>query len=154
MIYLLIVSLHIIFAGIWLANFISDIIIKKKIFSAENFFETKSLVQLYLKFVNVIGIIGSMGILLTGIYLVTTSTYGFFEFSSNHWLVTKQVIFVIILILIFGFVIPTAKKTRSEMSTGNSLEDVKSIKKLFKINMTINLLVTLNLLLALTHKFY
>lgn len=154
MIYHLFVSLHIIFAGIWLVNFIADFILKKNIFSSPDFLTSKKLTGIYLNFVNILGIAGSMGILLTGIYLVSTSGYGFFDFSSNHWLVTKQVILVVILILIFALVIPTAKKVRGEMSKSQSIEEVKSLKKMFKINLTINILVAINLLLALTRMLY
>ncbi len=155
MIYHLFVSLHIIFAGIWIVNFISDSVLKKNIYSAANPETSKKLIGVYLNFVNILGIIGSMGILITGIYLVSTSgAYGFFDFSSNHWLVTKQLILIIILVLIFAFVIPTAKKVRTEAATINSVTEISSLKKMFKINLTINILVTINLLLALSRMLF
>ena len=154
MVYHLFVSLHIIFAGIWLVNFIADLVLKKNIYSAGNYETSRKMIGVYLKFVNILGIIGSMGILITGIYLVATSGYGFFDFSSNHWLLTKQILLVVILILIFAFVIPTAKKVRAEAGRYNSVEEISSLKKMFKINLTINILVTINLFLALSRMLF
>jgi hypothetical protein len=145
------ITLHIIFSGIWLAFLIAEPILRKKINSG---ISVKDNTSTYLVLTNLFGIIGTVGILVTGILLVLNSGYGFFDMSSNHWLATKQIILVVILIMTGAMVIPTAKKIRIEIE--NNVEELTqgNLKKLFKANLIINLLVVLNLLFAITHRFY
>lgn len=161
MILLLLKTLHIIFAGIWLVNFLSDFIFRKNIDAVKGSESEKKLISLYMKYVNLLGIIGSVGILTTGIIMVLLNPgYNFFQFTANHWLTTKQIIMVVILIIIFARVIPTAKKLRGllklEISEPEPLnEDAYSnLKKLYSVNFQTNLLVLLNILLAITRYFY
>ena len=151
-------TLHIIFAGIWLINLITDSILKNKVKNELKNQSGGQMISLYLTFANLLGMIGAIGILITGILLVSMNPgYGFFDMTSNHWLATKQIIMVVILILIFAIVIPTAKKVRSEIENNlaeNSTEDLeKNLTKLFKINASINGLVFLNFIFAITHRF-
>lgn len=152
-----IMTLHIIFAGIWLVTFFLDTIFKNIIKSKlDN--PDKQVISLYLRFGNLFGAIGSLGILITGIIMVNMNPgYGFFDMTANHWLATKQVIMVVILVLIFTSIVPTAKKLRSEIEKNlneNSTEELKTnLTKMFKVTASVNGLVILNLLLALTHRF-
>lgn len=150
-------TIHIICAGIWLVTFFTDTIFKNKIKSSFDK-PDKQLISLYLKFGNLFGSIGSFGILVTGIILVSMNPgYGFFDMTSNHWLATKQIIMVVILILIFTRILPTAKKLNAEIENNlkeNSTEELKSnLNKMFKVTASVNGLVVLNLLFALTHRF-
>lgn len=150
-------TIHIICAGIWLVTFFTDTIFKNKIKSSFDK-PDKQMISLYLKFGNLFGSIGSLGILITGIILVSMNPgYGFFDMTSNHWLATKQIIMVVILILIFTQIIPTAKKLNTEIENNlneNSTDELKSnLNKMFKVTASVNGLVVLNLLFALTHRF-
>ena len=109
-----IMTLHIICAGIWLVAFIMDIIFKNKIKSKfDN--PDKQVISFYLLFGNLFGSIGSIGILITGILMVSMNPgYGFFDMTANHWLATKQIIMVVILIIIFAQLEPTNKKLKRE----------------------------------------
>jgi len=144
------ITLHIIFSGIWLAFFAVELILRSKINKGISVNEN---VSNYLMFTNVFGISGSIGILITGILLVLNSGYGFFDMSNNHWLATKQIILVVILILTAVMVIPTAKKIRTELANTKEISN-NNIRKIFKANLIINVLVILNLLFAITHRFY
>jgi uncharacterized membrane protein len=144
------ITLHIIFSGIWLAFFAIEFILRRKINKGISVNEN---VSNYLMFTNVFGIAGSIGVLITGILLVLNSGYGFFDMSNNLWLATKQIILVIILILTGAMVIPTAKKIRTELATKKELSN-NNIRKIFRANLIINALVILNLLFAITHRFY
>jgi uncharacterized membrane protein len=152
-----IMTLHIICAGIWLVAFFMDTIFKNKIKSKfDN--PDKQVISLYLLFGNLFGSIGSIGILITGILMVSMNPgYGFFDMTANHWLATKQIIMVIILIIIFAQIVPTGKKLKREIENNleeNSTEELKgNLNKMFKINASVNGLVVLNLLLAITHRF-
>lgn len=154
------ITLHITFAGIWLINFLTGMVFKSTIRNNKQKSGEKKFILLYLRFINLFGIIGSMGILITGIILTAINPgYGFFQFTANHWLVSKQIIMVAILVAIFAFIIPSAKKLKSNLGSdlegGNqiSVEGYDNLNKLYKLDMTINLLVLINFLFAITHRF-
>lgn len=149
--YATLVTFHIIFSGIWLGFLIIELTLRKQI--EKNFEDDK--VSIYLMFSNTFGIIGSIGILATGILLVTmNSQFGFFDMTSNHWLATKQIILLAILIITSSIVMPSSKKIRA-MLENKKLESIDSgLKKLFRANQIINYLVLINLIFAVTHRFY
>ena len=145
------ITLHILFAGIWLSFFVTEFILRGRINKETS---VKENISSYLMFTNIFGISGSIGILLTGILLVLNSGYGFFDMSSNHWLASKQIILVLILIITFSMVIPTAGEVRRELEKDSESIPKASIKKLFKANFIINVLVLVNFLFAITYRFY
>lgn len=159
--YPFILSLHIVFSGVWLVNLLVELYFKKSINASVGKLSETSLVSLYLKFVNIVGIIGAAGILVTGILMVVLNPgYQFFQFTANHWLTTKQIVMVVILILLFWKLIPTAKKLRLEIAKDlSSPIDDKSglrtnLKKLYSLNFQMNILVVINFLMAITRIFY
>ena len=145
------ITLHIIFAGIWLSFFIVELILRSRI-SKE--ISPRENAANYLTFTNVFGNTGAIGILLTGILLVVNSGYGFFDMSSNHWLASKQIILVVILIVTFAMVIPTMGKVREDLKNDSQTLPKSNLKKLFKANLIINILVLLNFLFAITRHLY
>lgn len=158
--YLTLVTIHIIFAGMWLTNILSDSFFKKRIAEVKGKVSEKRMISGYLKYSNMAGSVSAMGILITGIILVAYSAaYGFFDFSANHWLATKQIIMVFILIIIGAKLIPNSKKLR--LAIGNDLdssetlseETYKNLKSVFTINNRISILVILNFLLALSRRY-
>lgn len=155
-----ILTFHIIFAGGWLINLISDIFLKNFINKNKSKKGEKKLIGLYLSLTNLIGIISATGILLTGIIMVLINpAYEFFQMTANHWLTTKQLLMVILLLIIFIFIIPNAKRLRA--SIGQDLENesplndegYNSLNKIYKLNTIINLIVIINFLFAITHRF-
>lgn len=156
-----IITLHIIFAGIWLSSFVSDPFLKSTITKNKNKSGEKKFINLYLNFSSRLGMIAALGILITGIVMVSmNSGYGFFRMSSNHWLATKQIIMVAILVILGVYIIPTSKKLRTiigqdlENNAPISDEGYASLHKLFKLETTIGILVLINFLLAVTHIYY
>lgn len=159
--YLTILTLHIVSAGIWLVNLFSDPILRGFIIKNRNKIGEKKFIHMYLTIANFLGMIGSIGILITGITMVTLNpVYTFFQMNGNHWLTAKQILMVVILILIGAFLIPTAKKIRIalgedlESSSPISEEGYKNLDKLFKINTAINAIVVINFLFAVTHRYF
>ncbi len=145
------VTFHVIFAGIWLSFFIIELVLRKQI---EKNFEADK-VSNYLIFSNTFGIISSLGILVTGIFIVTmNSQYGFFDMTSNHWLATKQIILLIILIITTSLVIPNSKEVREKLENKKLESTDSGLKKLLRANQIINYLVLINLIFAVTHRFY
>ncbi len=145
------VTFHILFAGIWLAFFVFEFTIRKQINKNLNVDNVSN----YLKLTNVFGIIGSLGILVTGIFLVMINgQYGFFNMTANHWLATKQIIFLIILILTTSMVIPNSREVREKLKNNKLVSDNKELKKLFRANQIINYMVLINFIFAVTHRLY
>lgn len=143
------ITLHIIFAGIWLIFFVVEKILKGQIKKSTQSDLKHNNIKLYLSFTNLFGIIGSIGIVITGIIITSLNPiYGFFSMASNHWLATKQIIFVGILLLTFIGIIPTAKKLK------NDFDNEQLLNKIFKLNLIINSMVILNFIFAITHRFY
>jgi hypothetical protein len=159
--YPVIIVLHIVFAGMWLTGFLLGPLFRSAIKKNRNKPGEKKLISLYLFYLNLLGMVSAIGILLTGISMVAlNSGYGFFQFSENHWLVAKQIIMIAILAIIGGQVIPTAKKIRVclgkdlENSTLLSDEGYRALHKLFMLSTFIDILVLINFLLAVTHNYF
>jgi uncharacterized membrane protein len=153
--YQTILALHIIFAGIWIIFFAADIILKNQIRTTDSKEAKNKLISLYLQFTNLFGIVGAIGIAISGIVLVVLNPgYGFFDMSHAHWLATKQILFVIILLNTFLRIIPAAKKLRAAMENDDTEILDQQYNSVTKINMLLNILVILNFIFAITHRFY
>ena len=149
------VTIHILFAGMWTIFFAADIFLKRQVREARREEVQNKFISLYLQFSNLFGIVGAVGIALTGIIIVIMNPgYGFFDMSHAHWLATKQMIFVIILFITFARIIPQSKKLRSFIAEGVSDQIHSQFEKVTKSNLIINVLVILNLVFALTHRLY
>jgi hypothetical protein len=155
-----IIVMHIIFAGMWLTSFLSSPILKSAISRNKNKAGERKFISLYLLYTNLLGMVAAIGILFSGIMMIALNpAYGFFQMSANHWLATKQILMVAILVLIGAFIVPTAKKLR--LSIGDDLENSSQLSeegyvelhKLFKLSAAIDLLVLINFLLAITHNY-
>ena len=156
-----ILTLHVIFAGIWLSNTLASPLLKKFVLNNKQKSGEKKFIIMQLTLVNLFGMTGAIGILITGILMTSLNPgYGFFQFGANHWLAAKQVIMVVILLVIFVLIIPRAKKLRAaigndlESSAPISKEGYENLIKLGKLGMIVGLLVVINFLLAITHPFF
>ncbi len=149
--YNIIVALHILIAGIWLSNVLLNLALK---LTGNNDDSKRSvLILFYLKYSNIIGMIGAVGILVTGIYMTAANpAYSFFQFSANHWLVSKQIVMIVILALVFALLIPNAKAIKKQLQNGGGTADDQLLGKLNKITWTINILVIINILFALSRR--
>lgn len=118
----------------------------------------KENISLYLSLSNLLGIIGSAGILISGIVMVILNPgYGFFQMSANYWLATKQILMTALLVIIFVFIIPQARKLRILLKNNTAAESTKEtytlFNKIFKLNRIIHIIVIINFLLAITHRY-
>ena len=153
------ILLHVLSASVWLALFPVDIILRGFVNRSRGTSGEQKLVSFYLKFANLSGIVGMTGILFTGIWMVANSSYyGFFDFSQNHWLASKQVIMVILILLVFFVLIPKAKQLRISLGedvnsnfplTDDAFAKLKSLETIVTIN---NVLVLLNFLFAFSRR--
>lgn len=150
--YPLIVVLHILSAVVWLGFFPVEINLIKTIKNTEDKILMNFVLQKLLSLTNLTGIIGLSSIVFTGILLVIISPiFNFFEIKSNHWLTTKQIIILILMILIFAFLIPVSKKLKNSKDE-NSFN--KHLKGFIKLSYVEKILVLINFLLAVFHRYY
>lgn len=153
--------IHILSAVVWLGYVPSDIVLRRQINNSRGTSGEKNLISSYLILTNIAGIIGMSGLLFTGIILVSVIPYYFFfNFASNHWLAAKQVIMVVLIILVFAFLIPKAKELRTTLNneklsqvplSDKAHRDLKNLETIISI---IDVLVLLNFLFAVTHRFF
>ncbi len=160
-IYSLILIVHILSSVVWLGTFPAEVVLRKFIISNKSKTGERKLISLWLKIVNLAGMIGTTGIVITGIFMSIYLGYGFFRFDTavNHWLYTKQVLMIILLALTGFLIIPSAVKIRKQL--GEDMENTQpladesydKVKKLGKAVLVSNVLVLINFLLAITHRF-
>lgn len=149
-VYPIILLIHLLSAVIWLGFFPVEIYLIRSVKKEINVEIKKSLIQKLLFLTNLTGMVGSLGIILTGILLVITSPiYNFFEFKANHWLTTKQFIILIILMITFIVIIPLSKKIKNFSDTDSS-----NFKKFVKWTYIEKVLVLINFLLGFIHRYY
>lgn len=156
--YFIVRAIHVISVIVWLGVIPTDLLLRKTIRAKKGTESEKTLLSFWLKITNLGGMAGATGIILSGMFLSISMNYGFFQFASgaNHWLYTKQFVITIVMILIGAVGIPTAKKIRlgieeSVAENSHLSEEVyKKIALLEKVLTAVNLLIVINLLLALT----
>lgn len=150
--YPLILLIHSLSAVIWIGFFPVEISVIKTIKKETNEIVRKTLIQKLFSLKNMTGMIGAIGIILTGILLVIISpVYNFFEMKSNHWLTTKQFIILIILAITFLIIIPVSKKIKKLSS---EIDSHNHFRKFVIWSYTEKFLVLINFLMAFLHKYY
>jgi putative copper export protein len=155
--------IHIISSAIWFGAFPADLILRKSISENKGKSGERKLISIWLKVLNISGIVGMSGILVTGILMsIIRVDYGFFQFASgaNHWLYTKQFLMIILIVVIGALLIPRAKKIR--LAIQDSLESQSSIdestytniKKLGALATSVNVIILLNILFAASRRLF
>ncbi len=149
--YSVLILIHVISVIVWLGFFPVELNLIKSIKKEINIDIKTLLINKLLSLKNLTGMIGSIGILLTGILMVLISPfYNFFEFKANHWLTTKQILFILILIITFVIIIPVSKKIRNSHDSKNE----QLFDRFIKWTFVEKSLVFVNFLLGFLHKYY
>jgi hypothetical protein len=102
------------------------------------------------------GMIGGLGILITGGGLVGIESYKWFSFSDFPWLAWKQTIFVVILIINFSIVVPASKKMSKLIAervaaggTGGATDEIRALgARIGMFAPIMNILALVNLVLG------
>ncbi|MCE1189505.1 MAG: hypothetical protein LWX56_10215 [Ignavibacteria bacterium] len=156
--YSIIVVLHIISALIWFSIIPADLVLRKYVLGKAGVSGQRKVISAWLQLLNLTGMAGMTGILITGIVMVLVMPgYGFFQVSSNHWLTFKQISTLAIIALTGAYIIPLGKKTRIaigsnlENNDGLTEEAIDTLKKLVQLAEISGLLVGINLLFGLGH---
>lgn len=156
--YQVFLALHVLCAGIWVANLPAFAILNKLRKKFENTSGEVPLMVAAGRIGLIMGNIGSIGILLTGPALEGMNpTYGWFQFGEQNWLAIKQSIFVLAILLTGALVIPRAKRLRillaqhlapNRANTGASDELRTAFQSYVAAGMILNTLVLINILLG------
>lgn len=153
----ILLALHVISAAIWLSILPAQMMLGKAIAKNEHPASKKDLVSTLISFIGFAGNVGGNGVLLTGIVMVAmTPYYGFFDFSGNHWLASKQIIMVFLLGIVGAVVIPVSKKIRKsiEQSVHLTVEDdiMKLVSKISLWTKISAVMIILNFLFAFSRR--
>ncbi len=147
--------IHIFSYIIWLAAFVASIFYYKAINSASGTSREKSLVRSERKISSMGAHIAVLGILISGGAMVSIPSgpqWGWFPFSTYPWLAIKQVIFFIILVIVFGVSMPAGIKLKKlfRATPDETLTNEQRIqwKKAWNISLIVYLLVIINTLLG------
>ncbi len=146
--------LHIISAGVWISGLVVSFITNRALKSAAG--PAVGAINMFSGEVRgMMGQIGAIGILITGLGLIGVDKYGFLGLGgvTPTWLVIKQIIFIILLVVGGGIMTPLSIRLRKQMAAaragGAPPADVQEIMaRLTMIGYGVNLLVFINICLA------
>ena len=155
--YTVFLILHIICSGCWISILFANIsvggVLKKSVGTLGELYLMRALIAVG----SVMGNIGGIGILITGSVITGMDHKGWFPFGTLNWLACKQVIFIVLLGMTFGVMVPRVKKARrmiaeelagASPTKGASVALRKLIMGIMPIGMVMNVLVLLNIILG------
>lgn len=126
MAYNIFLFLHIFFAGMVLSLFPFSIFMKKKVARSKGTPVELYNIQMEFAVGRFMGMIGGIGLLIAGGAMTGIGKMPWFAFGNEQylWLAIKQVVYVVVLIVNFGFMMPVGKKAMpliaQEMSKGGA----------------------------------
>jgi hypothetical protein len=149
-------ALHIISAGIWIAQLPLEVFFRRMVKQAEGTSSELTLRMTWLRLLGNMGQIGGMGVLLTGLGLIAVNGYGFLGIGAftPAWLFIKQVVYLILLVMVFTLIRKGSEQmeaamTLAQTSNGKVTPELRSMTERFsRIALAHNLLVLVNILLA------
>ncbi len=148
--------LHIISAGIWIAQFPLEIIFRQMRKKAEGTPAELTILTTMLQLLGGMGQIGGMGVLITGLGLIGVSGLGFLGLGAPTpaWLFIKQVIYLILLAMVFTLIRSASEKMevaleKAQASNGVVTPEIRSLTdRVSQIALAHNALVLVNIVLA------
>jgi hypothetical protein len=148
--------LHIISAGIWIAQFPVEIFFRRMRKQAEGTPRELTILTTMLQLMGGMGQIGGMGVLITGLGLIGVSGLGFLGLGAPTptWLFIKQVIYLILLAMVFTLIRSASEKMgvaleKAQTSNGVVTPEIRSLTdRVSQIALAHNALVLVNIVLA------
>jgi len=145
--------LHIIFAGTWVTLGIANLIMVGLAGKHRGTYAELPILKAQATLGTVLGSISGIGILVTGGAYTGILSLGWFPFGTLNWLAAKQTIFVILLALSFGVMMPKGKKIdamiAAEMASPNAVNGASDALR--SAMATLKTVGTLMFLLVLTN---
>ncbi|MBI1279590.1 MAG: hypothetical protein GC179_15795 [Anaerolineaceae bacterium] len=149
--------IHIICAGLWIAQFVTTIVFERLIHANSGKPAELTLMLAQIRVSSTAGMIAGNGILLTGLALIATEHLGFLGIGGSVtplWLFVKQIVYIILLIIVFVGINPTASRLQKEISAaadGGTLATAEMRLQLNRLRMIIyahDAFVLLNIVMA------
>lgn len=139
---------HLLFVIIWFSYAPVELMLRRLLMKTDDTPPFLKVLDSYLRIGNQTGIVGLVGVLITGIILTIEGQYGFF---ATEWIAVKQGIMLLIMALTFGRIIPFAARLRRLSNEGApSIEGLKkSLQHFGGVVSVQHLLILLNILLGI-----
>jgi putative copper export protein len=152
---------HIISAGIWVSGFAVDIAFNRLLKNNAGKPVELPLQMARLRVHSVMGSLGGIGILLTGLILTVSLNYGVFNIGgmTPTWLLIKQFIFLIALLIVFVVVTPAQRRlvpliAAAAQGTPKMTSEIEAgIERMNQLGLVINALVVVNIILGVWKPF-
>ncbi len=150
--------LHIIAAGLWITQFVVMVVFDRLIRANADKPPGVTLMMAEVRLLNTLGLLGGPGILLTGLGLLATDRLGFLGIAgiTPPWLMIKQILYIILLIIVFALMMPMARRLESQLkaATASSVlitPEMSALhRRLVMISYLQDALVLVNIFLAVT----
>lgn len=106
--------LHVVSAGVWIGQFAAWMGFRLAKRGAEGKPVELPLLMAEVRVLSLMGNIGGIGIIITGMGLIGTDGWGFLGIGqfTPSWLIIKQVVYLVTLALAFGVIVPAQRKMR------------------------------------------
>lgn len=151
--------IHVVSYISWVLAFIVSVFFAIKVRSEDDAIKKRSFMRSERLATNIGAHIGAVGILISGGAMASIPSgpqWGWFPFQDHTWLAVKQLIFIIILVLVF-FSIKRSRafKERLKQEEGNVLSTETSEKwsSAYRMSLIVYFLVLVNTFLGLTKPF-
>ena len=152
----ILLTFHIISAGIWISQFPLSLLLNQVTKRMAGTPGERAITMARGQLLGGLGQYGGMGILITGLGLILLEGLGFLGIGgpTPAWLMIKQVIYVIALILVFAVIQPAGKRAALAMqqaaqSGGPVSEEARAAaRRAEQVSHLLNLLVLVNIILA------
>lgn len=155
MVYNIFLWIHTISYIIWLAAFVASLFYYRAIDGVKGTPREKTLVLSERKISSMGAHLAVIGILISGGAMVSIPSgnqWGWFPFSNYPWLALMQLIFLVILVIVFGVSMPAGIKLKKlfRATPNENMTDVQRSqwKKAWNISLVVYLLVVVDTLLG------
>ena len=143
----ILLALHIIFAGLLISQFFVDVVMSRSARKMKGQPGGQLLGMAQGQLLALMGQIGGIGVLLTGIGLISIDGYALFGINgfTPTWLFIKQVIYVIAIVIVAVFITRGTREMRAAAAAGNTAELPPRVQM---ASYLVNVLVLINIVLA------
>lgn len=143
----ILLTLHIISAGAWVSQFFVEVTIERLARKMKGQPGAHLLSIAEGRAASMLGQIGGIGILITGFGLIGVDRYAFLGIGgfTPLWLMIKQVIYIIAMIIVFGVVIRGTRGFSAAVAAGEPAEIPTNVLLASRL---VNVLVLVNIVLA------
>lgn len=153
----LLLIIHIISAGIWIAQFAVEMAFVPILRSQRGKPLELTLTMTQGRVLSRMGQIGGLGILLTGLGLIAVDGFGLLGIGGSFtptWLLIKQIVYIVAMVVVGALIVPNSariEKQLAEAAQGASVvtPEIQQLNgRVRNASLVINLLVLTNIILA------